>query len=136
MRVQLRILACCFLVTGCWSPSPDFKVADADSFRHAKGVLSITLSDAKSRYEATLVSGRVEGQKVSIGPAYELIRDETRQERYPVPDTSEFRLRFPAALSPDRKLLASAIVPQKGDQYAPESSSQLHGHRIPTRLQC
>jgi hypothetical protein len=68
------------------------------------------------------VSGRVEGQRVSPGPAYELIRDERKQKRYSVPDTSGFRLRPPSALSPDGKFLASAIVPQKGDPYAPADS--------------
>lgn len=122
MRVQLTILACCYSVAGCWAPSPDFKIASADSLREVKGSLSVTLSDGKSRYEATLVSGRVEGQKVSPGPAYELVRDETKQKRYSVPDKSGFRLRPPFALSPDGKFLASAIVSQKGDPYAPAES--------------
>ena len=122
MRVQLTILVCCCFVAGCWSSSPDFKIADANSLRDINGRLSVTLSDTKSRYEAMLVSGRVEGQRVFPGPAYDLTRDETKQRHYSIPDTSGFRSRLPSALSPDGKFLASAIVPQKGDPYAPAES--------------
>lgn len=111
------------VVAGCWSPTSEFNLEDTQSLDgKIIGTLHITMSDTKSRYEVVFREDGSKNKYVKSGPAYELIRKETRHSIPSIPSPAGYQIREPSALSPDGKFIASAMVSTKDGAYTPANS--------------